>query len=176
MLNTGADGRYLFSGRSVTQVPVDTTDHILDGDGLKAGLRQLISERRQADLGASGLGRVSVASSGGAATSITEDAGVFGFKLVGASSNIAGSTVTGPTGSPAVLDFDLGPANPNPGETVTFTFTLPDGTTRDLTLRATASATPDDGRVHHRRRLDRHRGESCRPRSRRASARWPRPS
>jgi hypothetical protein len=144
MLNTGADGRYLFSGRSVTQVPVDTTDHILDGDGLKAGLRQLISERRQADLGASGLGRVSVASSGGAATSITEDAGVFGFKLVGASSNIAGSTVTGPTGSPAVLDFDLGPANPNPGETVTFTFTLPDGTTRDLTLRATASATPDD--------------------------------
>ncbi|HEY5962422.1 MAG TPA: flagellar biosynthesis protein FlgL [Xanthobacteraceae bacterium] len=144
MLNTGADGRYLFSGRSVTQVPVDTTDHILDGDGLKAGLRQLISERRQADLGASGLGRVSVASSGGAATSITEDAGVFGFKLVGASSNIAGSTVTGPTGSPAVLDFDLGPANPNPGETVTFSFTLPDGTTRDLTLRATASATPDD--------------------------------
>ena len=46
-------------------------------------------ERRQADLGASGLGRVSVASSGGAATSITEDAGVFGLKLVGASSNIA---------------------------------------------------------------------------------------
>ena len=45
---------------------VDTTDHILNGDGLKAGLRQLINERRQADLGASGLGRlVSVASSGG---------------------------------------------------------------------------------------------------------------
>ena len=57
MLNTGADGRYLFSGRSVTQVPVDTTEHILNGDGLKAGLKQLIEERRQADLGASGLGR-----------------------------------------------------------------------------------------------------------------------
>ena len=42
MLNTGADGRYLFSGRSVTQVPIDTTDHILNGDGLKAGLKQLI--------------------------------------------------------------------------------------------------------------------------------------
>jgi flagellar hook-associated protein 3 FlgL len=145
MLNTGADGRYLFSGRSVTQVPVETTDHILNGDGLKAGLKQMIDERRQADLGTSGLGRVSVASSSGAATSITEDAGVFGFKLVGASSNIAGSTVTGPTGSPATLDFDIGATNPNAGETVTFSFTLPDGTTRDLTLRATASATPAAG-------------------------------
>jgi flagellar hook-associated protein 3 FlgL len=145
MLNTGADGRYLFSGRSVTQVPVETTDHILNGDGLKAGLKQLIDERRQADLGAGGLGRVSVASSGGAATSITEEAGVFGLKLVSASSNIAGSTVTGPTGSPATLDFDIGATNPNPGESVTFTFALPDGTTRDLTLRATASAPPAAG-------------------------------
>ena len=53
--------------------------------------------------------------------------------------------MTGPTGSPPVLDFDLGATNPNPGETVTFSFTLPDGTTRDITLRATASATPDAG-------------------------------
>jgi flagellar hook-associated protein 3 FlgL len=53
--------------------------------------------------------------------------------------------VTGPAGSPAALDFDLGAANPNPGETVTFSFTLPDGTTRDITLRATASATPAAG-------------------------------
>jgi flagellar hook-associated protein 3 FlgL len=145
MLNTGADGRYLFSGRSVTQVPIDTTEHILNGDGLKAGLKQLIDERRQADLGASGLGRVTVASSGATSTSITEDLGIYGLKLVGASSNIAGSTVTGPTGSPPVLDFDLGAANPNPGETVTFSFTLPDGTTRDITLRATVSTTPAAG-------------------------------
>ena len=145
MLNTGADGRYLFSGRSVTQVPVDTTDHILNGDGLKAGLKQLISERRQADLGANGLGRVTVASSGPASTLITEDAGIYGLKLVGASSSIAGATVTGPTNSPPELDFDLGATNPNPGETVTFSFTLPDGTTRDITLRATTSATPAEG-------------------------------
>src|SRR5205823_5385176 len=55
MLNAKADGRYLFSGRAVDQVPVETTDHILNGDGLKAGLKQLIDERKQADLGASGL-------------------------------------------------------------------------------------------------------------------------
>src|SRR3569833_598632 len=47
MLNTSADGRYLFSGRTVAQAPVETTDHILDGDGAKAGLKQVISERRQ---------------------------------------------------------------------------------------------------------------------------------
>ncbi len=40
--------------------PVDTTDHILNGDGVKAGLKQVIDERRQADLGASGLGRLVV--------------------------------------------------------------------------------------------------------------------
>src|SRR5690349_8761906 len=145
MLNTGADGRYLFSGRSVTQVPVETTDHILNGDGLKAGLTQLINERRQADLGANGLGRVTVASSGPTSTSITEDTGIYGLKLVGASTTIAGATVSGPSGSPPVLDFDLGAANPNPGDTVTFSFTLPDGSTRDITLRATASATPAAG-------------------------------
>ena len=58
MLNTSADGRYLFSGRAVDQAPVETADHILNGDGLKAGLKQIIDERKQADLGASGLGRL----------------------------------------------------------------------------------------------------------------------
>src|SRR5258708_22527580 len=54
MLNSGADGRYLFSGRSVGQSPVESGDHILNGDGLKAGLKQIIAERRQADLGTTG--------------------------------------------------------------------------------------------------------------------------
>src|SRR5947209_2394734 len=84
MLNTQADGRYLFSGRTVDQVPVDTTDHILKGDGLKAGLKQLIDERKQADLGTSGLGRLTVGMSSPTAVSLGEDAvSPFGFKLVG---------------------------------------------------------------------------------------------
>ncbi len=79
-----ADGRYLFSGRAVDQPPVETTDHILNGDGLKAGLKQIIDERRQADLGASGLGRLVVGAPAGASTSLTEDAvSPFGFKLAG---------------------------------------------------------------------------------------------
>src|SRR6186713_2251023 len=62
MLNSSADGRYLFSGRAVDQTPVETADHILNGDGLKAGLTQLIDERRQADLGTTGLGRLVIGS------------------------------------------------------------------------------------------------------------------
>ncbi len=142
MLNTAADGRYLFSGRSVDQEPVDTTDHILNGDGLKAGLKQLIDERRQADLGASGLGRLVVGSPTATSVSLTEDAiSPFGFKLAGITTAIGGATVSPPSGAPATMSVDL-PALPNDGDTVKFTFTLPDGSSRDLTLTATASATP----------------------------------
>ena len=84
MLNTAADGRYLFSGRAVDQAPVDTADHILNGDGVKAGLKQVIDERKQADLGASGLGRLVVGAP--TATSVSLDRGCrspFGFKLAG---------------------------------------------------------------------------------------------
>ena len=144
MLNTGADGRYLFSGRSVGQIPVESGDHILDGDGLKAGFKQIIDERRQADLGASGLGRLTVGNTG-TGVSLTEDLGVFGFKLAGATTNISGATVTGPSAPPAVLSVDLGAANPSAGNTVTFTLTLPDGSTRDLKLTATTSSTPAAG-------------------------------
>lgn len=144
LLNTGADGRYLFSGRSVAQVPVETSDHILNGDGLKAGLKQIIDERRQADLGSNGMGRLTVGSSG-TQVSLTEDAGIYGMKLVGATTNAAGATVTGPSPSPATLTVDLGSTNPNPGDVVSFTFKMPDGTTRDLKLTATTASPPGTG-------------------------------
>jgi flagellin-like hook-associated protein FlgL len=146
MLNTSADGRYLFSGRAVDQAPVDTTDHILDGDGAKAGLKQVISERRQADLGASGLGRLVVGAPGGSVTSLAEDAvSPFGFKLAGATTTIAGATITAPSGTPPSMTVDLGPTNPADGDTIKFTFTLPDGSSRDLTLTATSSSPPGAG-------------------------------
>lgn len=145
LLNTNADGRYLFSGRSVDQAPVETTDHIINGDGMRVGLKQVIAERRLADLGTSGLGRL-VVGSAGTVVSLAEDAvSPFGFKLVGATTTMAGATVSAPSGSPPSMSVDLGATNPNPGDTVRFTFTLPDGTTRDITLTATASATPAAG-------------------------------
>jgi flagellin-like hook-associated protein FlgL len=137
MLNTAADGRYLFSGSTVDQQPVDSIDHILNGDGLKAGLTQVIAERKQADLGASGLGRLTVGASGPSGVSLTEDAGPFGFKLVGATTAIAGVVVNAPSGSPQTMSVDIGGASPVAGDTIKFTFALPDGTSRDLTLTAT---------------------------------------
>lgn len=146
LLNTGADGRYLFSGRSVDQAPVAATDTIMNGVGTQAGLKQIIDERRQADLGLSGLGRIVVSSPSSTAVSLAEDAvSPFGFKLAGATTTMSGATVSAPAGVPPSMTVDLGATNPSDGDTVRFSFTLPDGSSRDITLTATTSATPGPG-------------------------------
>jgi hypothetical protein len=66
----------------------------------------------------------------------------FGLKLAGVNSSLTGSTVTGPGGSPAAISVDLGATNPNPGDSITYSFSLPDGTSQTLTLQATNSSTP----------------------------------
>jgi flagellar hook-associated protein 3 FlgL len=142
MLNTQAGGRYLFSGRATDQPAVETTDHILSGDGAKAGLKQLISERTQADLGVGGLGRLAIGGGGTSTTTITDDTSLFGFKLASASSTLTNATVTGPTGSPAVLTVNMSGGNPSDGDTLTVRLDLPDGTSANITLTATSSATP----------------------------------
>jgi flagellin-like hook-associated protein FlgL len=40
------------------------------------------------------------------------------------------------------MSVDLGPGNPNDGEAIKFTFTLPDGSSQDVTLTATAASPP----------------------------------
>src|SRR5215213_8768665 len=102
LLNTPAGDRYLFSGRAGDRPATDTLDHILNGDGAKAGLKQIIAERNQADLGANGLGRLVIPIPAGTAVSISEETPptVFGMKLASVST-LNGTTVTGPTGSPA---------------------------------------------------------------------------
>src|ERR1044071_8576939 len=97
LLNTKSGDRYLFSGRSVDQEPVETAAHILEGDGARAGLKQVIAERKLADLGANGLGRLTLGSPTLNSVSITEDAAPpFGFKLSAVTTNLTGATVTGP--------------------------------------------------------------------------------
>ena len=143
LLNTQVGDRFLFSGTAVTQPAVDTTDHILNGNGAQAGLKQIISERNQADLGATGLGRLVIPPAAGTTVSVSEDVAgsPFGFKLAGVSSTLTGAAVAGPSGSPATITVNLG-ANPNNGENLTFTFDLPDGSTENLTLQATTSTPP----------------------------------
>lgn len=139
LLNTDAGGRYLFSGRATDTPAVEIYDHILNGDGTRAGLKQLISERTQADVGANGLGRLTVSQPTATSVGITEDAGVFGFKLASTNSTLTGATVTGPSGSPATLSIDF-TGTPNEGEALTLRLSLPDGSSENLTLTATTKS------------------------------------
>src|SRR5581483_6053607 len=130
LLNTQSGDRYVFSGLSTDTPPVESVDHILDGDGARAGLKQLISERNQADLGTGQMGRVVVSQPSVTAVGVGEDVAgsVFGFKLAAISTNLTGATTSAPAGSPPQMSVDLGATNPNAGETVSFSFDLPDGT------------------------------------------------
>jgi flagellar hook-associated protein 3 FlgL len=147
LLNTQVGDRYIFSGLASDTSAVDTTNNILYGDGIRAGLQQLIYERNLADLGASGLGRLLVSMPSMTSVEVAEDVAgsVFGFKLANISSTLTGSTVSAPAGSPPAMSIDLGATNPNPGEQVKFTFNLPDGSTETVTLTATADSPPQPG-------------------------------
>ena len=141
LLNTQSGNGYLFSGSSPDQPSVATYDDIMNGSGTRAGLTQIISERNQADLGASGLGRLTL-STAGSTTSVAEDAvSPFGFKLAGVTSSLTNATVSGPSGSPAAVSVNFTGA-PNDGDAITLNFNLPDGTTQNLTLTATSQSPP----------------------------------
>ena len=144
MLNTKSGDRYLFAGRATDTAPVASSDQIMNGDGIKNGLKTVIAERKTADLG-SGLGRLGIApqTAGATAVAISEEtpATVFGMKLTNVSSTLTGATVTGPTGTPASISVDLGATNPNPGEKVKYTFTMPDSTIETVEMTAVAAGT-----------------------------------
>jgi flagellar hook-associated protein 3 FlgL len=147
ILNTQAGDRFLFSGSAIDTPSVASVDQILNGQGALAGLKQLIAERNQADLGASGLGRLVISSPSPTSVGVAEDVAgsPFGLKLNAITSSLTGATVTGPGGSPAAMSIDLGATNPNNGEQVTFTFNLPDGTTEAITLTASNATPPPSG-------------------------------
>ncbi len=143
LLNTQAGDRCLFSGRATDTPAVETLDHIVNGNGTQAGLKQLISERNLADLGADGLGRLAIDQPTATSVSLSEDAASpFGLKLASASSTLTNGSVSGPTGTPASLTVDLSGGNPNAGDNVTLRFDLPDGSSATLTLTATTNSPP----------------------------------
>jgi len=143
LLNSRAGERYLFSGRAADQPAVAAMDAILNGSGGQAGLRQVIDERRQADLGADGLGRLVVSAPAPSTVALAEDAAgsIYGFKLAAAATTSPGISISGPSGSPAGLVIDV-TGMPAAGDTVQIRLTLPDGSSENLKLTATASAPP----------------------------------
>lgn len=141
MLNTSVNGRYLFSGKTSDVEPTATFDQIMNGDGAgRAGVRQLIDERRQADLG-SGLGRLTAGGTGANAT-IAEEATVhpYGFKLAGVTTTGTGLTTALTAGPPANLAVTVA-AQPQAGDTLNINLNLPDGTATTITLTARATGT-----------------------------------
>jgi flagellar hook-associated protein 3 FlgL len=146
ILNMQAGDRYLFSGGAINTPSVATMDVILNGTTTQAGLKTVISERLQADVGSSGLGRL-VITSPTPSVKVAEDVAgsPFGLKLTAISSSLTGATVSGPTGTPSFVSVDLGATNPNDGDTVSFAFNLPDGTTDSIQLTASSATPPPAG-------------------------------
>ncbi|WP_332698051.1 flagellar biosynthesis protein FlgL [Bosea sp. (in: a-proteobacteria)] len=147
LLNTNVNGRHLFSGRTSDVEPVVSYSLMMNGDGAgRAGLKQMISERKQADLGTTGLGRLTAGGAGTSAT-ISEEAGdpPYGFKLGGASTSSAALTATYTAGPPADIAVNV-VGTPLPGETLTIKLDLPDGTQKEITLAARSETT--DGTAH----------------------------
>jgi flagellin-like hook-associated protein FlgL len=148
VLNSPAGTRYLFSGNAINTPSTATADQIMNGTSTEAGLKQVIAERAQAD-GTTGTGRLVISNPAATPTtvSVAEDAAPspFGLKLNDVSSSLTGATVTGPGGTPAGVSIDLGTTNPNPGDQVTFTFNLPDGTTATVQLTASSATPPPAG-------------------------------
>lgn len=147
ILNTQVGDRYIFSGSAIGTPAVASADDILNGTPGKAGLKQVISERQQADLGASGLGRLVISAPTTTSLKIAEDVAgsPFGFKLNSVSSSLTNAVVTGPSGSPAAVSVDMTAGNPSPGDKISFSFSLPDGTTESLQLMASSSTPPPSG-------------------------------
>lgn len=139
LLNQQINGSYLFAGRDTEAQPVRPASEILDGAGAQAGFKQIVSERRDADLGADGRGRLTLPAVAVATSSISEDVAghPFGFKLSSVGSTLTGTTVAGPAGAPATVDVTFTATLPNDGETLSLTLDLPDGTQTSVTLTAT---------------------------------------
>jgi flagellar hook-associated protein 3 FlgL len=147
VLNTQVGDRYIFSGSAINTPAVASPTAIMDGTGTQAGLKQVMAERLQADLGTNGMGRLVLSQPTPTSVQVGEDVAgsPFGLKLNSVTSNLTGATVTGPSGSPAAISVALGATNPNPGDQVNFTFNLPDGTTQNVQLTATTTTPAPTG-------------------------------
>ncbi|TDR85213.1 flagellin [Enterovirga rhinocerotis] len=143
ILNSDIAGRALFGGRDASGEPVEGYDLILNGDAGRAGLRQMIAERKEADLGADGLGRLVIQNTASGIRIQEEAAGLpFGMKIAAASASGSGLAASSSAGPPPIADF-AATAQPEPGGTIALTLSLPDGSTTTVTLKALTQPSTD---------------------------------
>ena len=144
ILNTQSGNNYLFSGSATNTPSVASYNDIINGTTTQAGLTQVIAQRQQADL--SGLTGAAVTSPMPSTTSV-QVAGVsapWGFTLTGITATGGNKTITPPAGSPAAGSVTL-TGQPGNGDQITFSFSLPNGTTQQIQLTATNTNPPPAG-------------------------------
>lgn len=144
LLNSDVNGRYLFSGRTSDTQPTLGYDEIINGSAGKDGLRQVIDERKKADLGSDGMGRLQMGMTGATTVDLSDADHVYGFKLGDVSATGTGISVTAQTPAPAGTNaaFSISvTGQPTAGDKVNITLKLPDGTQEQVTLTARAPGT-----------------------------------
>ncbi len=147
LLNTQIAGRSLFAGAKTDELPVAPPKELMDGVGGRAGFRQIMDERRQADVGLDGKGRLALSANGATGVSLREDVAgsPFGFKLDAVRSGLNGVTATGPTGTPPGLTVDFSATLPAPGQQIFISLDLPDGSKTELAMTATSGSPAEAG-------------------------------
>ncbi|MER2606624.1 MAG: hypothetical protein ABTQ29_12380 [Siculibacillus sp.] len=143
-LNSEYDGIYVFGGKATDTPPVVDTNTLLEGSGLKAGFKTVAAQRLQADKGSDGLGRLDLTQTGTSVTLAEDGTHPFGFKLSAATSTLANATISGPTGAPPSIGVAF-TGVPNADQGIELTLTLPDGSTKAISLKAGATADATKG-------------------------------
>lgn len=149
LLNSDVAGRYLFGGANTDSAPLPDTETLLNGQGGKAGFKTVVSERKAADAGLDGRGRLASSQAVGTSTVKLSEDGVhpFGMKVSTISTTSSSVTVTQPAAGTLPLGKEVGvtfatapAAQIVEGQSISMGFTLPDGTETQISLRAVTAA------------------------------------
>lgn len=145
LLNIDLAGRFLMGGNVTDRSPVKVAGAVLNGENGRDGLKAVANERRLADLGQFGRGRLEATRVANTVTLAEDGAHPFGFKLLTVDSAAAAVTLdrTQLLNEPASLGITF-TTLPDDGDAITLGFRLPDGTETSITLRAT-TGTPAQG-------------------------------
>lgn len=145
LLNSDVAGRYLFGGSNTDKAPLPTTDALMNGLAGKAGFNAVASERKLADAGLSGQGRLEAGIDPLTPNVVTlSEDGVhpFGFKVSTVSSNSAAVTVsqaapgTGSLGQQVGFTFETTGDQIQEGRTISIGLSMPDGTQTQVVMKA----------------------------------------
>ncbi|MGJ8527627.1 hypothetical protein [Maritalea sp.] len=139
VLNTDLNGRHLFGGNKTEDKPIKGMDAIMNGENGKAGFRTVLSQRKEADLGATSMGRLTTGIAGTTVSFAEDGTHPFGFKIDALSSDGAATTLTGPAGAPPSASVQF-TGIPSDNERIMISLDMPDGRTISVEMKATAEA------------------------------------